>query len=352
MNFLIRDALPGDSDKLIRLTGLSPMNGTIGLRIDRNPNFFSLLQLSGSYILLVAENKEKEIIGSFAATKSKLCIMGKPTIAYYLRDLKIHPDKKELPIAYLLVKKMYERLKALGADILYCTAAAGNNAVIPFFEGRAGIPSFVTVSNFNVYELLPKASKKEIIESLKSNTVLEKFISCEYSKKYSVYNAGLNDDINVNDSINLVDKEDKKINAAVNGFDPSGYKQNIVTSHSFGIGILLSVLRFLKLFLPLAPLPRKNEPLKILYARYYAYAQDKQKEFLNLLAKFRCYAYEKQYHFVSLAVDEKDILTNKLVKPLSKFVFRSSLMMTSLNNNEKLLQQVKDGISFEDYALV
>jgi|KBSMisStandDraft_5_1062788.scaffolds.fasta_scaffold18704_5 hypothetical protein len=352
MNFTIRDAVPGDSEKLIKLTNLSPMKGAIGLRIDRNPNFFSLLELSESYILLIAENKENEIIGSFAATKNQLYIMGKQTIAYYLRDLKIHPYKKDLPIAYMLVKKMYERLKSINADILYCTAAAGNNAVIPFFEGRSGIPSFVNVSNFNVYELLPKANRSEAAVLMKSNASAGEFISSEYSKKYAVYPTGLTNDINSNNSINVADEENGKINAFINGFNPSAYKQNIVTSYSFAIRLLLSALRFLKLFLPFAPLPKKNEPLKILYVRYYAYAQNRKKEFVRLLKSLCCYAYKKQYHFVSIAVDEKDVAVNKIIKPLSKFVFKSSLMMTSLNNNEKLLQQVKAGILFEDYALV
>ena len=46
MNFIIRDATPKDSGKLLELTALTPMKGTIGLRIDRQPDFFSLLRLT------------------------------------------------------------------------------------------------------------------------------------------------------------------------------------------------------------------------------------------------------------------------------------------------------------------
>ena len=58
MNFIVRNAVPGDSEKLIELTSLAPMKGKIGLRIDRQPDFFRLLHLSGSFITLVAENNQ------------------------------------------------------------------------------------------------------------------------------------------------------------------------------------------------------------------------------------------------------------------------------------------------------
>jgi len=351
MKFLIRDAVFEDSDKLIKLTALTPMKGTIGLRIDRTPDFFSLLKLSESFIALVAENIDKEIIGSFVAIKNQLCIMQKVTTAYYVRDLKIHPDHKGNSVAYMLVKKMYERLKALQADILYCTAAAGNNSVIPFFEGRAGIPVFVNAGNFNVYQLLPKRNNKQnALPGTLDKQGIQFFLD-EYAKKYLFFSANVQEDVS-GFGINFSQGENETITAAVNAFDTTSYKQNIVTSHSFSIGLLLLFLRFLKVLLPISPLPKKNEPLKILYARYYAYIQGKGNELIALLNKLRAYAYDKQYHFVSIAADEKDKDTNKIIKPLSKFVFRSSLMITSLQNNKELLQQICDGVKFEDYALV
>jgi hypothetical protein len=351
MKFVIRDALPGDSEKLIKLTRLSPMKGTIGLRIDRTPDFFSLLKLSESFIALVAENIDKEIIGSFVATKNQLCIMQKVTTGYYLRDLKIHPDYKGNSIAYMLVKKMYERLKALQADILYCTAADGNSTVMPFFTGRAGIPAFVTAGTFNVYQLLPKLNNKQNALQSKLNKQGVQFFMDEYAKRYSFYSANIQKDIS-DGGINFSLVNNETITAAVNAFDAAAYKQNIVTSHSCSIGLLLLLIRCLKVFLPISRLPKKNEPLKILYARYYAYTKEKGNNLIALLNKLRAYAYDKQYHFVSIAADEKDKDTNQIIKPLSKFIFRSALMITSLQNNKELLQQICNGIKFEDYALV
>src|SRR5215831_6381889 len=148
MQFTIRDAVPEDSDKLIELISLTPMNGVIGLKIDRKPDFFRLLHLSQSFIVLVAEDNTQQIIGCFAATKDEMCIEGKSSLVYYLRDLKVHPDHKGSMIAYHLVKKMHGRLLKEGADILCCTMSSGNEAVEPFFTGRAGIPPFTEIAKY------------------------------------------------------------------------------------------------------------------------------------------------------------------------------------------------------------
>lgn len=176
MNFTIRQAVPEDSEQLIQLTSLTPMNGVIGLRIARNPDFFTLLHLSESFIMLVAENSMKQVTGCFAATKSYMSIGGEKSVVYYLRDLKIHPGYKGSLLAYSLVKKMYETLMERGADILCCTMASGNDAVVPFFKGRAGIPAFTEVAKYNIYQLLPKHNSKfSNSESLTNTTMIADF---------------------------------------------------------------------------------------------------------------------------------------------------------------------------------
>ncbi|MEO8117239.1 MAG: hypothetical protein ABI653_06270 [Bacteroidota bacterium] len=49
MQFTIRDALPSDSAGLIALTSLAPMEGKIGLRIDRKLDYFNTCFKNFSY---------------------------------------------------------------------------------------------------------------------------------------------------------------------------------------------------------------------------------------------------------------------------------------------------------------
>ena len=55
----IREATPEDNNQLLDLTSQTPMQGFLSLRIDRNPDFFSLLELRGASVTLIAEYDKK-----------------------------------------------------------------------------------------------------------------------------------------------------------------------------------------------------------------------------------------------------------------------------------------------------
>ncbi|WP_332910528.1 hypothetical protein [Algoriphagus boritolerans] len=67
---LIRKSTFEDNEGLLSLTKACPMDGKIRLRIDRNPNYFSLLKLKGDYTLFVAV-ENNQIIGAVAFTEKK-----------------------------------------------------------------------------------------------------------------------------------------------------------------------------------------------------------------------------------------------------------------------------------------
>ena len=350
MQFTIRDATPEDSDKLIELTSLTPMEGVIGLRIDRKPDFFHLLHLSETFILLVAETDKGEIVGCFAATKKNMHIDGKCSHVYYLRDLKVNPDFKGSMVAYVLVKKMYKRLLKDGADILCCTMASGNDAVVPFFQGRAGIPLFSEIAKFSVYQMLPSFEAKFSFSENHCVSRLADFYN-SFLKKVSLAPAEIHPQ-ELNNCVNFSAINEENIEAAIAAFDPYEYSQNIVTHYSVSIALILNVLKFLKLFFRLPPLPKKDVPLRIIYAKYYACNQGKGDAFKSLIQQLRHYAFNKNFHFVAIAADEKDVALNKLLKPLSRFVFKSSLLATSLQNNQEVICKMKKSVCYQDYSLV
>ena len=263
----------------------------------------------------------------------------------------MHPDYKGSMLGYLLVKKMYDKLMKEGADILCCTMASGNDAVIPFFKGRAGIPSFTEAAKFNIYQVLPAHHSKLLnTEKTEDKTRIVNFFN-DCFKKYSFkpYKILPHE---LNDCINFSAENGENPNAAIAAFDPSSYKQNIVTQYSFSISLLLAVLRFFKLFFKLPSLPEKHVPLRIIYAKYYGWAEGKEKILKCLIQQLRHYAFKKNYHLVAIATDEKDSVMNKLLKPISRFVFKSTLLVTSLQKNQEIIDEIKQGICLEDYSLV
>lgn len=238
-----------------------------------------------------------------------------------------------------------------GADILFAAMAAGNNAVMPFFAGRTGIPAFIEAANFNIYQMLPKHnSKLPADKTITDKPVLADFLN-KCFKKFSLkpHTIAVAE---LNDCVNFSSVKNNTVEAAIAAFDPFPYRQNIVTSYPISVAAMLTVLRFMKLFFNLPALPKKNIALKIIYAKYYVCIKDKEPSLKNLIQQLRNYSFKNNYHFVAVAADEKDVDMNKLLKPLSRFIFKSTLLVTSLQKNEDVINRMKQGICFEDYSLV
>lgn len=150
----IREATRDDNDGLLALTAMTPMGGDIAVRSDRFPDFFRLLDRRGPSRVLVAE-ENRTIVGSLSANRVEVYVEGNPEAVHYIGDLKVHPEYRRSGLATRLLKAMQRDLEAAGADLVLCTAAFGNKRVLPYMEGRAGLPRAAALGVFKVYQLLP-----------------------------------------------------------------------------------------------------------------------------------------------------------------------------------------------------
>lgn len=346
----IRRATSEDSDALIALTAVTPMNGRISLRLDRKPNFFQLLKERGDYIAFVAETEVNHIIGSFTACRQSFLVEQQPTNIYYVGDFKVHPDYAGSATAYRLVRRMHDELKSLGADLLFCTAAEGNALVTPFFSGKAGIPLFKKFCGFRVYQILPKKNAARKSLPLHDPFTMEELKSF-YKHFYARYSF-FPDIKDLESCQHIVMKKDGGIVAAASLIDPAEYKQNVLIRYPMTVGFTLGVLRMLKPLLSLPPLPKKLLPLRILYVKHWATTLDGHSWLPDIIARARHVAYEEGYHFLSIAVDEKDSRINQMMKSLTAFVFNSDGLLASLNGQTALVDRLCTSISYEDYSLV
>lgn len=344
----MRKAIQDDSAALIELTALTPMNGRISLRIDRKPDFFRLLQQRGNYLVIVAENDDKKIVGCFSATRQQFIHDKMEVPVYYLGDLKVHPAYNNHPIAFRLISAMQKEICSGDVDLFVCTAVDGNEAVSPFFAGRTGFPPFHKTGVFNVYQLLPKRypPNSKIEENVDIEELAVFYSAC--LSRYCLYPVLSQ----LENCLNLVIREEGKIVAALSLYDAASLKQNVIIDYPFGISMLLHVLRGLKTFLPMPSLPSKGKALKLLYARFFGFTDKGEQWFPLLIRAARTYSYEHQMHFIAFAADEKDEVINRIIKPLSRFNFKSVQFVTSLSDNKGLVNQICNNPCYEDYSLI
>lgn len=347
----IREATVADNPGLLNLTSLTPMKGEISIRIDRFPDFFRLLRLRGNCIVYVME-KDKEIIGSFSAAEVKCFINGKESIVHYVGDLKIHPIIQKMVYTVRLIHVLYDHLLKKNADIVFCTAAYGNDEVLPFFNGRVGLPRFKNIGIFTVFQMIPiPQARINNYYHIEQSTVDSDLLGLynEYSKKYQF--GHLLDKYSLDSTINYSIKIDGDYKAAISLVDVEDAKQNVIIKLPTPVRILVKFMNGISRILPIFHLPQPNEPIKILYIKAFAWKDEYKDAFKILIDKALETAYRRKYNFLTIGLHEKDLLQKNFSRKM-KFTFKSIGLITSLKGNTRTIEDIINGIPFEDYSLV
>ncbi|HEY2510429.1 MAG TPA: hypothetical protein VGI39_06225 [Polyangiaceae bacterium] len=138
----VRSASPRDNDELIALTRACPMEGDIGLCMDRGPDFFALNALEGErWRVGVATTAEGRIVGSVAATQREVWLDGVRRTIGYAGDLKVHPDFRDRRHADALQRWCGEAIAEMcGPDVpILVTVLAGNKSMETRTVGPRGL---------------------------------------------------------------------------------------------------------------------------------------------------------------------------------------------------------------------
>ena len=345
----IRFATDADNEQLIALTASTPMRGTISLRIDRKPDFFRLLNERGESKVLVAE-VEGRIVGCISVSRQQVYINRKIHEVHYLGDFKMDSAYRGLRISLKMIDVLKEYASSVNSDLFFCTAADGNDPVLPFFDGRLKIPPFQYAGTFNVFQFL--AFKKKIRKN--DFTMLEippeelrEFLNHHYCN-YQLGAVVNEQELDKTKNIGLRSQTGQLV-GAMSLQDTLPWKQNVVVGVSAGIMFLMRLAKLLRPLTGMSSLPQMGQPVRMLYAKYFV-AKDALVS-KQLIEYGRNLVYNKNYSFLALGVHDKDPLTAQ-VKSFPKFTFRSHGMITSLKKNQSLIDSIKSGIMYEDYSLV
>jgi hypothetical protein len=347
----LREAVSTDNAGLLNLTSLLPMEGRISIRIDRNPDFFQLLNLRGPGKLFVAENEGK-IIGCFSASMMNILVNGNPDTVHYLADLKIHPSWLGSTLTSRLLYVMFDYLRTLRADLLFSTAAFGNEKVMPLFEGRIGLPKFQCIGTFNVYQIIPftkkTVSSKYTIEEIPLNDDIITFYA-RFLKRYQ-YSPVMNE-ATLQETRNLIVMRNNEIIASLSLLDVGASKQNVLIRLPRALSLLVSLLRKLNKLVKILNLPELNQPIKIMYIKIFAFKEDCEEAFELLINQARTICFKERYCFLTVGIHEKDPL-NSFFSQYLHFTFHSLGFMASLSKKDEKIQNCMTGTAYEDYSLI
>ncbi len=340
-----------DNQQLLELTASTGMAGETGIRIDRKPDFFGLLKLRGNSRVFIALD-EDSIIGSLCVTLQQVYVGGQVFPLQYIGDFKVAQNYRNKGIGLQLCNEMADYVISQGADLAFLNVSKGNTKPISFFKNRPNVPDFENIGIFNIHQFIGKKKKafhpNYKIEIAAANEEIITFLNAYYSK-YEMGSVITKEKLEGTQIFKILEKD--KLIAAMCLTDSMHIKQNVVTKLSWKMRYPLKIMNATGRLFGISKMPLLNEPVRMMYIKYLA-VNSREKQMVRLLINHaRNIAYAKSYSFVSFGLHQKDPL-NSCFSGLLKLNVNSVGMLLSIKNNKALIEQVKQGIPFEDYSLV
>lgn len=358
----IREAVASDNEALLELTRLTPMEGTIALRIDRDPDFFALPRARGEAVVFVATYGER-VVGCMSAAIHTAYIGGVPERIAHATDLKVHREFNGRRLGVRLIRQAEAYLRGRGVDLSFNLVADGNQRVMRLSHGRHGTPVPMMLGKFFVDQLIAspfRAKSKryrveeavpkdlpEIAAMLDRNRRGRSFAPPVSAADLEGATAGA---ARAHFRKMLVVRDSSQVIATLTIEDTQGLRQNVLIGLPWSIHLALGMLRLLALPVPGLRIPRLGEPLAILYVRWMACADGHEPALRVLLSEARAEAFHRRFIFLSLGLHERDPLRS-VVRGIPRLTFTSRAMATSLIQPDRV-QGFVDQVPFEDFALV
>jgi hypothetical protein len=346
-----RLATKDDNQQLIELTATTGMMGETGLRIDRNPDFFKLLDKRGESRVFIALDGTR-IIGSLCVSIQQVWVGGQIVPLHYIGDFKVAASHRNMGIGLHLCNELANEIVPLGADLAFLNVAKGNSKPFTFFKNRPNIPDFDNIGIFKIHQFIGRRKRISDPEYRVEETPVSEELTAFLNRHCSKYELGpVIKKSNLDETQIFTIRDKNKIIAAMCLSDTMNMKQNVVLQLSLKLKWLLKILNSLSRISGFSKMPLLREPVRMLYIKYLAVDHGEKKMVKLLVNQARNIVYQKSYSFASIGLHEKDLL-HKCFTGMFKLTFNSVGMLVSIKDNRSLIGKVINGIPFEDYSLV
>ncbi len=158
-----RDATPADNDALLDLAAACETRGAVGLRIEREPDFFALnaLERDGWRVGVANGLTERSVAGCIGVSPRRVYIEGEPRLTAYAGDFRVHPAHRGGPAGDVLTTWACDAAREWGGDDMpgLVTILAGNAAMERRTEGPRGLPiltRFATIRSHAIPLVWPR----------------------------------------------------------------------------------------------------------------------------------------------------------------------------------------------------
>jgi ribosomal protein S18 acetylase RimI-like enzyme len=163
----VRDAVAADAAALCALAAACPMEGDVGLCMEREPDFLALNRLEGERFRVgVVHGPDGRLVGCVALSHRLVHLGGRPVLTRYVSDLKVHPAYRGDGVADALVRWVEQLCVDQDPGMpTVLTVLAGNQAMERRFPGPRALPPLIpvaTVRSLSVPLLWPRRRSRTL----------------------------------------------------------------------------------------------------------------------------------------------------------------------------------------------
>jgi hypothetical protein len=154
---IARDATSADNDPLLDLAAACETRGAIGMRVEREPDFFALnrLEADGWRVGVASGLTPRSVAGCVAVSPRRVYLERSPRLTAYAGDFKVHPAHRGGPAGDVLTTWACAAAREWGGnDVLgLMTVFAGNAPMERRTEGPRGLPVFTRFATIRAHAI-------------------------------------------------------------------------------------------------------------------------------------------------------------------------------------------------------
>ena len=350
-------ATDADDPGLRRLLRENPMQGSVSLSFEREPNYFNASAVEGSFhqTLVAREADTAEIIGVGNRSLRPMFVNGTVQEIGYMSQLRIHPKYgKGLYLARGLAQgfKLYHDLHRDGRTPFYLMSVIEDNLPARRLL-TSGLPQYPHVQEYTrmfTYAIYPVRQKRAlslprslrlvrgsekyasgIVDCLNRNSICKQFApywTCE-----SLFIANLNPE----DFFLSLDGE--CVVGCIACWDQNAFKQTVVRGYSGGIARWRKLLNAFSRLGSWPYLPEPNTPLRHSYASHLAMDNDDPIVFAALLRALYNHTFEHGYSYFMIGLAESNPL-REIVKAYRPLTYISQLYLVTWDDGLDAMAKV------------
>lgn len=322
----IRDATESDNAALVELARSCPMDGDVGLCVDRAPDFFALNRLEGgAWRVGVAGGYDGAPVGCIAVTDREVYLHGRAVHTGYVSDFKVHPAYRGAGVADML--ELYAReacAEAVGPSAPgMMTILAGNGPMEHRATGPRGLPTLTPFARIDAAAIPligrgPRVSLDIRVapatsDALEEMTALWRRVARQRQFAPVLDAASLASWIEHAPGLSIGDyllarRRDGRLAGYLALWDQRSFKQLRVTGYSRRLAAFRWGFNVLAPVLGATPLPSAGEPLRCLTALHVCVPAGEPDVLHALLAHAHRALRGRGYSFFTVGLDVRDPL--------------------------------------------